>query len=63
MADEAGPSGTGTGRLSDEKLAEVESDFQKGVQCIKVRQNGTLAILGLGFLILNSKSCSHFYAG
>ena len=49
MADEAGPSGTGTGRLSDANLAEVEANFQKGVQCIKVRQNATLAILGLGF--------------
>lgn len=47
MADEAGPSGTGTGRLSEEQLAEVEEKFQKGVQAIKVRCLMISSSLGL----------------
>ena len=45
MADEAGPSGAGTGKASPEALQEAEHKFERGIQCIRVRgsvQNGML---------------------
>lgn len=36
MADEAGPSGTGTSGLSPEALQEAERKFERGIQCIRV---------------------------
>ncbi len=36
MADEAGPSGAGTGKASPEALQDAERKFERGIQCIRV---------------------------
>lgn len=36
MADEAGPSGSGTGAVPPEKLEEATSKFERAIQCIRV---------------------------
>ncbi|KAL4459220.1 hypothetical protein ABPG75_014085 [Micractinium tetrahymenae] len=35
MADEAGPSGGGTGTVPQEKLEEASAQFERGIQCIR----------------------------
>ncbi|PRW60974.1 TPR domain containing [Chlorella sorokiniana] len=35
MADEAGPSGAGTGKVAPEALQEAERKFERGIQCIR----------------------------
>ncbi|KAI7839538.1 hypothetical protein COHA_006720 [Chlorella ohadii] len=35
MADEAGPSGAGTGKASPEALQDAERKFERGIQCIR----------------------------
>ena len=36
MADEAGPSGSGTGKVDAAVLAEADRKFEQGIQCIRV---------------------------
>jgi hypothetical protein len=36
MADEAGPSGAGTGKVDAAVLAEADRKFEQGIQCIRV---------------------------